>query len=85
MDGGVHDGSRVDFMFRYLQQLKWAVQAGADVRGYFARSLLDNFEWAYGYSQRFGLIYVDYRNQQRIWKDSAYAYKDIIKTNGEGI
>lgn len=84
-DGKVHDSSRVDFMIQYLRQLKKAAVAGVDVRGYFAWSLLDNFEWAHGYSQRFGLVYVDYTNQKRTMKDSAFLYKDIIKTNGEAL
>ena len=53
------------------------------MRGYFQWSLMDNFEWACGYSERFGLLYVDYRTQERIWKDSAYWYQNLIKTNGE--
>jgi len=53
-----------------------------DIRGYFQWSLMDNFEWAKGYSDRFGLVYVDYRNQQRIMKDSAFWYKHVIETNG---
>ena len=52
------------------------------IRGYFQWSLMDNFEWAKGYSDRFGLVYVDYRNQQRIMKDSAFWYKHVIETNG---
>ena len=55
----------------------------ADIRGYFHWSLMDNFEWSKGYSERFGLIYIDYQTQQRILKDSAYWYKDYIKNNGE--
>ena len=55
----------------------------ADIRGYFQWSLMDNFEWSKGYSERFGLIYIDYQTQQRILKDSAYWYKDYIKYNGE--
>ncbi|MFI3326758.1 MAG: family 1 glycosylhydrolase, partial [Clostridia bacterium] len=53
------------------------------VLGYFAWSLMDNFEWAAGYSERFGMIYVDYRTQERIIKDSGYWYKSIIDTNGD--
>lgn len=82
LDGKVHDPNRIDFLARYLQQLKKASDE-VDIRGYFQWSLMDNFEWAKGYSERFGLIYVDYQTQQRIWKDSAYWYKNIINTNGE--
>ena len=83
VDGKVHDQARVDFMARYLGAYKRAAEDGVDLAGYFAWSVMDNFEWAYGYSQRFGLVYTDYNTQKRIWKDSAYFYKNIIETNGE--
>ena len=57
------------------------MQEGVDVRGYFVWSLLDNFEWAYGYGKRFGLIHVDFETQKRIFKDSAYWYSRVIATN----
>ena len=76
--------NRIDFLARYLQQVKRAASE-MDLRGYFEWTLLDNFEWNKGYAERFGLVYVDYRNQQRILKDSAYWYKHVIKTNGEEI
>lgn len=81
-DGQVHDCSRADFMHRYLRELKRTVQGGTDVKGYFAWSLMDNFEWTLGYSARFGLIYVDYQTQQRMIKDSGWYYKKIISSNG---
>ncbi len=81
LDGKVHDPNRIDFLARYLQELKKAAEE-VDIRGYFQWSLMDNFEWAKGYSDRFGLVYVDYRNQQRIMKDSAFWYKHVIETNG---
>lgn len=65
-----------------LGALKRAAADGVDVRGYFQWSLTDNFEWACGYSDRFGLIYVDYRDQRRIRKDSSYWYENLIRTNG---
>ena len=74
--------NRIDFLTRYLKELK-KVSEEVDIRGYFQWSLMDNFEWSQGYSERFGLVYVDYRNQKRIWKDSAYWYQNLIKTNGE--
>ena len=83
LDGQVHDSSRVDFMHRYLLELKRAAREGADIQGYFAWSLMDNFEWAYGYSERFGMIFVDYQTQKRVMKDSGKYYKEIIKSNGE--
>ena len=78
LDGKVHDPNRIDFLARYLDELKKAATV-ADIRGYFQWSLMDNFEWSKGYSERFGLIYIDYQTQQRILKDSAYWYKDYIK------
>ncbi len=81
-DGQVHDSSRVDFMYRYLRELKRTVQDGTDVRGYFSWSLMDNFEWTLGYSARFGLIFMDYETQQRKIKDSGWYYKKIIASNG---
>lgn len=82
LDGKVHDPNRIDFLARYLKELKKAA-GEIDLRGYFQWSLMDNFEWAKGYSERFGLVYVDYRDQKRILKDSAYWYENLIKTNGE--
>ncbi|MDE6980098.1 MAG: family 1 glycosylhydrolase, partial [Lachnospiraceae bacterium] len=81
LDGKVHDPNRIDFLSRYLGQLKRAAQE-IDVRGYFQWSLTDNFEWSRGYDERFGLVYVDYPSQKRICKDSAYWYKNMISTNG---
>lgn len=82
LDGHVHDHQRIDFMTRYLQALSHGIAAGADVRGYFHWSLTDNFEWSEGYSQRFGLTYVDYATGKRILKDSATWYRDLIHSNG---
>ena len=82
LDGKVHDPNRIDFLARYLKALKQASEEGADVRGYFQWSLLDNFEWSCGYSERFGMVYVDFETQQRILKDSAYWYRDLIAENG---
>lgn len=84
LDGKVHDPNRIDFLARYLKELKKAA-GEIDVRGYFQWSLLDNFEWARGYDERFGLIYVDYPTQKRVWKDSAYWYQDVIRDNGESL
>ena len=81
-DGSVQDVQRIDFLRRYLSQLKRAISEGIDVRGYFVWSLLDNFEWAEGYTQRFGIVHVDYPTQQRTPKDSATWYKEVIAVNG---
>jgi len=79
--GVVNDDRRVSFYQRYIGQVGRAIQDGADVRGYYAWSLTDNFEWAEGYSQRFGLVYVDYPTQRRIIKKSGYWYRDLIAAN----
>ena len=83
LDGKVHDPNRIDFLQRYLRHLRKAAEDGVDVRGYFTWSLLDNFEWAKGYQERFGIVYVDFATKERIWKDSAYWYQDVIASNGE--
>ena len=81
-DGRVHDADRIAYLDGHLRALHAAIAAGADVRGYLAWSLLDNFEWAEGYHRRFGLVYVDYTTQARIPKDSALWYRDVIIRNG---
>lgn len=85
LDGKVHDPNRIDFNHRYLREFKRAAEDGVDAAGYFAWSVMDNFEWGYGYSERFGMIYVDYRTQERILKDSAYDFREIIRSNGESL
>ena len=80
-DGKVEDKNRVSYLERHLEALFAAKAKGAPVNGYFAWSLLDNFEWAYGYGKRFGLVYVDYPTQKRIPKSSAYYYRQRIKEN----
>lgn len=82
LDGKVHDPNRIDFLTRYLRSLSAAAEAGVDLRGYFQWSLTDNFEWAEGYGQRFGLVYVDYATGERIPKDSAAWYAQVVKSNG---
>ena len=59
--------------------------AGVPVLGYFYWSFFDNFEWAHGYQERFGLVYVNYQTQERILKDSAYWYQQVMATNGENL
>lgn len=85
LGGKVHDPERIDFTHRYLLELKKAMDAGADVRGYFHWSLMDNFEWQRGYFDRFGLIYVDYRTGERIIKDSGYWYRSVIESDGANL
>ena len=82
MDGKVHDPQRIDFTRRYLIQLRRAAREGVGLLGYFHWSLMDNFEWAEGYRQRFGMVYVDYQTLERIPKDSARWYSKVIASNG---
>ncbi len=79
LDGKVHDAQRIDYIERYLNGLKKAQNEGIDIRGYFYWSFMDNFEWADGYTPRFGLVFVDFLNgNKRIPKDSYYWYKSLI-------
>lgn len=82
VDGAVHDEARIDFTTRYLRCLHRAIEHGAEVLGYFHWSIMDNFEWAAGYRERFGLIHVDYATGQRTLKASAHWYRRVIETNG---
>lgn len=81
-DGQVHDSNRIEFLERYLSQLQKAGDEGADIRGYFLWTFLDNFEWDKGYNERFGIVYVDFATQKRTAKDSAYWYQRVMETNG---
>ena len=83
--GHVDDPLRVDYLRHHLAAVADAIEHGADVRGYFAWSLMDNFEWAAGYAQRFGLVHVDYETQVRTPKASARAYAEAIRTHGAGL
>jgi beta-glucosidase len=80
-DGQVDDPLRVAFLKEHLAAAARAIAAGVPLRGYFAWSLMDNFEWAYGYSKRFGLIYVDYPTQRRVLKTSTHWYRRVIAAN----
>jgi beta-glucosidase len=77
-DGRIHDNERCEYLMAYIEAVSQTVARGVPVRGYFAWSLLDNFEWAYGYSKRFGLVYVDYPTLERVPKDSFYWYRDLV-------
>ncbi|MFG2145090.1 glycoside hydrolase family 1 protein [Streptomyces sp. NPDC048696] len=79
-DGAVHDPDRIRYLHGHLSAVRRAMRDGADVRGYFLWSLLDNFEWAYGYSKRFGAVYVDYETQARTPKSSARWYAEVART-----
>ncbi|QNK81751.1 GH1 family beta-glucosidase [Nakamurella sp. PAMC28650] len=80
-DGRIHDVARVDYLYRHLDAVGAAIDAGVDVRGYFVWSLLDNFEWSFGYDRRFGIIRVDFGTLERTWKDSAHWYSALVTTN----
>ena len=79
-DGQVHDEPRRAYLESHLTACCDAVEAGVPLKGYFAWSLLDNFEWAYGYTMRFGLIHVDFATQKRTVKDSARWLADVLRT-----
>ncbi|MEW6046565.1 MAG: family 1 glycosylhydrolase, partial [Bacillota bacterium] len=80
-DGAVHDPERIAYLRDHLLEVSRVIAEGVPVQGYFVWSLMDNFEWAYGYSKRFGILYVDYPTQQRIWKESAHWYQRVIEAN----
>jgi beta-glucosidase len=79
-NGRVKDTYRIEYLEKHFESALSAIEAGVDLRGYFIWSLMDNFEWAHGYSKRFGIVYVDYATQKRILKDSALWLKDFIKS-----
>ncbi|HEX3713051.1 MAG TPA: GH1 family beta-glucosidase [Trebonia sp.] len=80
-DGRIHDLERIDYLRGHLAAIHEAIADGVPVKGYFAWSLLDNYEWAEGYAKRFGLAYVDFATQQRILKDSGEFYASVIAAN----
>ncbi len=81
-DGKVHDPQRIDFHTRYLCECSRLIDEGVPCNGYFLWSVMDNFEWAQGYKQKFGIIYVDFDTGKRTLKDSAFWYSDVIRSNG---
>ena len=82
IDGKVHDKLRRDYLRRHIEAANRAIKDGVNLQRYYVWSCFDNFEWLSGYSSRFGIIYVDFETQQRIWKDSAFFYQNCIKNNG---
>jgi len=78
----IEDPARVHYCREHLLAAREAIRRGVDLRGYFAWSLLDNYEWSQGYSKRFGLVHVDFRTQRRTPKASAHYYRDVIRSNG---
>lgn len=85
LDGKVHDPGRIDFIHRYLLQLKRAATEGIPIEGYHLWTLMDNFEWHQGHKIRMGMIHVDFGTQQRTLKDSALWYRDVIRSNGDNL
>ncbi|MFZ1399881.1 MAG: GH1 family beta-glucosidase [Candidatus Promineifilaceae bacterium] len=81
-NGRIQDPRRQLFLQQYLGAIHQAVQAGVPLVGYFVWSLMDNFEWAFGYKQRFGIVYVNYETLERLPKDSAHWYRSVIQQNG---
>jgi beta-glucosidase len=81
-DGAVHDPDRIAYLQGHIGAVLDAIEAGVDLRGYFLWSLLDNFEWAYGYSKRFGIVRVDYETLERTVKDSGQWYREVIAAHG---
>jgi beta-glucosidase len=80
-DGSVHDPERTQYVREHLGAVADAITDGVDVRGYYLWSLLDNFEWAYGYSKRFGIVRVDFDSQKRTVKDSGHFYSRVVRAN----
>lgn len=81
IDGIIQDHDRINYLKSYLEAVHHAINNGVNIKGYFVWSLMDNFEWVYGYSKKFGLIHINYNSLERTWKKSAYWYRDIIKSN----
>ena len=85
IDGRVEDPLRVHYYREHLKAAADAMRQGVDLRGYYAWSLLDNFEWSLGFSKRFGIVHVDYETQQRTIKASGRFYSDVIRTRGASL
>lgn len=81
-DGKIHDDRRIEFLNGHLRSAARAIADGAPLSGIFVWSLLDNFEWAYGYTKRFGIAWVDYETQERTLKDSGHWYRQVVRSNG---
>ena len=79
-DGSIPDADRLDYLRRHFTAAHRAMQAGVDLRGYFVWSLLDNFEWGYGYAKRFGIVRVDFDTLERTVKDSGLWYGQLARS-----
>jgi beta-glucosidase len=82
IDGRIDDPLRVSYFREHLRAAHDAIEQGVDLRGYFAWSLLDNFEWSYGYAKRFGIVHVDFDTLDRTPKNSARFYSEVIRSHG---
>jgi beta-glucosidase len=82
-NGRVHDTERIVYLQRHLKMCSKAIKEGIELKGYYAWSFLDNYEWAWGYTRRFGIVYCDFKTQNRHPKDSAYFFRDLIAGYGE--
>ncbi|HCL82342.1 MAG TPA: beta-glucosidase, partial [Chitinophagaceae bacterium] len=76
----IHDAYRMDYIKRHIDTALAARKDGANLQGYTVWSMFDNFEWVFGYNRRFGIVYVDFKTQERIPKQSFYMYRDIIRS-----
>jgi beta-glucosidase len=85
LDGCVRDPQRIDYLQRHMLEFARAGRDGVDIRGYFVWTLTDNFEWAEGYKERFGMVHTDFVTQARTLKDSALWYKEVIATGGDAL
>lgn len=85
IDGRIEDPLRAEYLRRHLHAIRDAIQQGVNLRGYFAWSLLDNYEWSHGYTKRFGIVHVNYATQKRTIKDSGRYYSRIIESNGAAL
>ena len=83
--GSVHDPQRIDYLAGHLLAARAALESGVDLRGYYVWSLLDNFEWAEGYTKRFGIVHVDFDTLVRTPKSSAHFYADVVRSNGASL
>jgi len=79
-EGEIHDSDRIDYLRRHLTALHRAMRRGVDVRGYLLWTVLDNFEWSWGFTRRFGIVHVDYDTLQRTIKDSGRWYSQLVST-----
>jgi beta-glucosidase len=79
--GNIRDGERIDYLRSHLAACKTAIDAGIPIKGYYVWSLIDNFEWAHGYSKRFGIVHVDFDSGERSLKDSYRFYQTVIDKN----